>query len=117
MMGATIQAGPTLHRLFAPITHLLPFIECIAGEERTLDSAELEIFSCNSGLRQLKDISPLFDRIWTGEPDVRSFAVVSPTSGDSDRLLRSRISFSIPLMTRWAGISSFSVLVPNGSQL
>lgn len=62
-MGAKLHPSPRVYRVYAPSTHSLPIIKCVAGVE---GEAEVELKSCNSGLCRLKDISPMYQRIWNG---------------------------------------------------
>lgn len=63
-MGAKLHPSPRVYRVFAPSTHSLPIIKCVAGVD---GEAEVELKSCNSGLSLLKHISPLYQRIWNGQ--------------------------------------------------
>ena len=64
LMGAKLHASPKVYRVYAPSTHSLPVIKCVTGVSA---KAEVEIQSVHSGIHQLKDLSPLYQRIWTGE--------------------------------------------------
>lgn len=67
VMGAVIHAGSTVHRIHAPSTHSLPVIRaCYTSPFMSDDqTAEITILSIsNSGICQLKEISPVFSRIW-----------------------------------------------------
>lgn len=63
-MGAKLHPSPRLYRVYAPSTHSLPVIKCVSGVG---GAAELEIKSCHSGLHRLKDLSPLYHRIWNSK--------------------------------------------------
>lgn len=73
LLGASIPASGTLHYVFAPITHAIPFITAIE------DQTELEISTNDSGIRYMGDVSRHFAGIW--EPNFistpLSFHVVS----------------------------------------
>ena len=60
-MGAKLHPSPRVYRVYAPSTHSLPVIKCVAGVE---GEAEIEIKSCHSGIYGLRDLSPLYQRIW-----------------------------------------------------
>lgn len=62
-MGAKLHPSPRVYRVYAPSTHSLPVIKCVAGVG---GEAEIEIKSCHSGIYRLRDISPLYQRIWNG---------------------------------------------------
>lgn len=63
-MGAKLHPSPRLYRVYAPSTHSLPVIKCVAGTDGV---AEIEVKSCHSGLYRLKDLSPLYQRIWNSK--------------------------------------------------
>lgn len=89
VMGAKLHPSSQVYRVYAPSTHSLPVIKCVAGVD---GEAEVELKSCNSGLSRLRDVSPLYQRVWNGENTAadkvslkgaavdsrRSFSVVSP---------------------------------------
>lgn len=60
-MGAKLFACPNLLRVFAPSTHSLPVIKCVSGIE---GYAEIEVRSCFNGISRMREMSPLYDRIW-----------------------------------------------------
>lgn len=62
-MGAKLHPSPRVYRVYAPSTHSLPVIKCVAGVD---GEAEIEVKSCQSGLSRLGDVSPLYQRIWNG---------------------------------------------------
>lgn len=62
-MGAKLHPSPRVYRVYAPSTHSLPVIKCVAGVD---GEAEIEVKSCQSGLFRLRDVSPLYQRIWNG---------------------------------------------------
>lgn len=64
LMGAKLHPSPRVYRVYAPSTHSLPVVKCVAGVE---GEAEIEIKSCHSGIYRLRDISPLYQRVWNGK--------------------------------------------------
>lgn len=83
-MGAKLHPSPASYRVYAPSTHSLPVIKSVAGMD---DYAEVEIRSCSTGLRRLKNLSSLYHRIWNHKDTIsdrnllvgcgrRSFSVV-----------------------------------------
>ncbi|CAG7987932.1 unnamed protein product [Penicillium olsonii] len=82
LMGAKLHASSQLHRVYAPSTHSLPVIKCVSGTD---GEAEVEIKSCNSGLSHLQDLSPLYQRIWTGENTTADKATLQSAPKDSKR--------------------------------
>lgn len=64
LMGAKLHPSPKIYRVYAPSTHSLPVIKCVSGMD---GAAEVEIKSCKSGLSQLRDVSPLYQKIWNGQ--------------------------------------------------
>ncbi|KAJ6166489.1 hypothetical protein N7470_001936 [Penicillium chermesinum] len=94
LMGAKLHPSPKLYRVYAPATHSLPVIKCVSSTD---GAAEVEIKSCKSGLFQLRDLSPLYQRIWNGQNTAadkvtlksapkgsrRTFSVLYTTSDDS----------------------------------
>ncbi|PYH97032.1 polynucleotide 5'-hydroxyl-kinase grc3 [Aspergillus ellipticus CBS 707.79] len=64
LMGAKLHPSSRVYRVYAPSTHSLPVIKCIAGVN---GEAEVEFKSCHSGIYRLKDLSPLYQRIWNGK--------------------------------------------------
>lgn len=91
LMGAKLHPSPRVYRVYAPSTHSLPVIKCVTGVD---GAAEVEFKSCHSGLTRLRDMSPLYQRVWnsgnspadklslkTVRQDVRrTFSVVSMLS-------------------------------------
>ncbi|KAL4785933.1 hypothetical protein BJX76DRAFT_366551 [Aspergillus varians] len=61
LMGAKLHPSPRLYRVYAPSTHSLPVIKCVTGVE---GAAEVEFTSCHSGVSRLRDLSPLYQRVW-----------------------------------------------------
>ncbi|KAA8647215.1 hypothetical protein EYZ11_012039 [Aspergillus tanneri] len=80
LMGAKLHPSTRLYRVYAPSTHSLPVIKCVAGVD---GAAEIEIKSCHSGIYRLRDFSPLYQRIWNGKNtavDKATLKKVSPSS-------------------------------------
>ncbi|KAJ5601766.1 Pre-mRNA cleavage complex II Clp1 [Penicillium lagena] len=63
LMGAKLHPSSRLHRVYAPSTHSLPVIKCVSGVD---GEAEVEIKSCHSGIARLRDLSPLYQKVWNG---------------------------------------------------
>lgn len=63
LMGSKLHPSSRVYRVYAPSTHSLPVIKCVAGVD---GEAEVEVKSCNTGLSRLSDVSPLYQRIWNG---------------------------------------------------
>lgn len=82
LMGAKIHPSPRLYRVYAPSTHSLPVIKCVSGVD---GEAEIEIRSCRSGIHRLRDLSPLYQRIWKGENSYPDRFSLRGVSGDSRR--------------------------------
>lgn len=82
LMGAKIHPSPRLYRVYAPSTHSLPVIKCVSGVD---GEAEVEIRSCHSGIHRLRDLSPLYQRIWKGENSYPDRFSLRGVSGDSRR--------------------------------
>ncbi|EAW11564.1 putative RNA processing protein Grc3 [Aspergillus clavatus NRRL 1] len=64
LMGAKLHPSARVYRVYAPSTHSLPVIKCIAGVD---GEAEIEVKSCHSGIYRLRHLSPLYQRIWNGK--------------------------------------------------
>ncbi|KAJ5684244.1 uncharacterized protein N7477_000589 [Penicillium maclennaniae] len=64
VMGAKMHPSSRVYRVYAPSTHSLPVIKCVSSVD---GEAEVEIKSCSSGLARLRDLSPLYQRIWNGQ--------------------------------------------------
>lgn len=67
IMGASVTASSTVHRVCAPASHALPVIRFSASEE---GHAELSLKQCKDGLKDLRLLSPLFDNIWNEEVEL-----------------------------------------------
>jgi polynucleotide 5'-hydroxyl-kinase GRC3/NOL9 len=88
LMGAKLHPSSRVYRVYAPSTHSLPVIKCVTGVD---GAAEVEFKSCHSGISRLRDLSPLYQRVWNsgntladrlslktlGQDTRRSFSVVS----------------------------------------
>ncbi|KAL4763871.1 putative RNA processing protein Grc3 [Aspergillus foveolatus] len=61
LMGAKLHPSPRVYRVYAPSTHSLPVIKCVTGVN---GAAEVEFKSCHSGITRLRDLSPLYQRLW-----------------------------------------------------
>ncbi|KAI9373292.1 hypothetical protein BJX61DRAFT_390822 [Aspergillus egyptiacus] len=61
IMGAKLHPSPRVYRVYAPSTHSLPVVKCVSGVD---GAAEVEFKSCRSGISRLRDLSPLYQRIW-----------------------------------------------------
>ena len=81
-MGAKLHPSSQLHRVYAPSTHSLPVIKCVAGID---GDAEVEIKSCTSGISRLRDLSPLYQRIWAGENTAADKITLKGAAKDSKR--------------------------------
>lgn len=81
-MGAKLHPSSRVYRVYAPSTHSLPVIKCVAGVN---GEAEVEIKSCNSGLSRLRDVSPLYQRIWNGQNTAADKVTLKGASKDSRR--------------------------------
>ncbi|KAL2868610.1 putative RNA processing protein Grc3 [Aspergillus lucknowensis] len=62
VMGAKLHPSPRVYRVYAPSTHSLPVIKCVSGVD---GAAEVEFRSCHSGIYRLRDLSPLYQRVWS----------------------------------------------------
>ncbi|CAG8377958.1 unnamed protein product [Penicillium salamii] len=82
LMGAKLHASSQLHRVYAPSTHSLPVIKCVSGID---GEAEVEIKSCNDGIAHLQDLSPQYQKIWTGENTAADKATLKGAPKDSRR--------------------------------
>ncbi|KAJ6138559.1 hypothetical protein N7471_005045 [Penicillium samsonianum] len=82
LMGAKLHPSSQLHRVYAPSTHSLPVIKCVAGID---GDAEVEIKTCTSGISRLRDLSPLYQRIWAGENTAADKITLKGAAKDSKR--------------------------------
>ncbi|PLB35662.1 putative RNA processing protein Grc3 [Aspergillus candidus] len=94
LMGAKLHPSPQVYRVYAPSTHSLPVIKCVAGVDGV---AEVEIKSCSTGITRLGDLSPLYQCVWNGKKTPadkftlkqapsscrRSFSVLNTSADDS----------------------------------
>lgn len=82
LMGAKLHPSPRLYRVYAPSTHSLPVVKCVSGVN---GDAEVEIRSCRSGIYRLRDLSPLYQRIWNDESTPSDKLTFKGVSGKSKR--------------------------------
>ncbi|KAJ5661306.1 uncharacterized protein N7484_000678 [Penicillium longicatenatum] len=82
LMGAKLHPSPRVYRVYAPSTHSLPIIKCVSGVD---GEAEVQIKSCNSGLSRLRDVSPLYQKIWNGQNTTADKATLKGASKNSRR--------------------------------
>lgn len=66
LMGAKLHPSPNVYRVYAPATHSLPVIKCVSGVD---GYAEVELTSCRNGIYRLKDLSPLYQRVWNSKTE------------------------------------------------
>ena len=64
-MGSILRPSKRLYRVFAPSSHSLPVIRCLATDT---ESAELRLYPFEAGLRTLELLSPLFGKLWNEGP-------------------------------------------------
>lgn len=88
LSGAILTSANPCHRVYASVTHAIAPLICVYNTRDPYEVCQLELSACNSGIRSLKNISPLFERIWNQKAKVgaasspssigsRSFVVVS----------------------------------------
>jgi len=65
LMGATLHPSKTAHQVFAASSHSLPVLRCLSTD---VDSAEIVLRNCKTGLEGLEKLSPLFGRLWSSQP-------------------------------------------------
>ncbi|KAG9248237.1 hypothetical protein BJ878DRAFT_476672 [Calycina marina] len=65
ILHMTLPASKKRYRVFAPSSHSLPVIRCLATDANV---AEISLHQSKSGLRELETLSPLFARMWNNEP-------------------------------------------------
>lgn len=82
LMGAKLHPSKKSYRVYAPSTHSLPVIKCVSGVD---GEAEVELKSCNNGLARLRDISPLYQRIWNGQNTAADKVTLKGAAKDSRR--------------------------------
>ncbi|OQE28608.1 hypothetical protein PENSTE_c003G08448 [Penicillium steckii] len=82
LMGAKLHPSKKSYRVYAPSTHSLPVIKCVAGVD---GEAEVELKSCNNGLARLRDISPLYQKIWNGQNSAADKVTLKGAAKDSRR--------------------------------
>jgi polynucleotide 5'-hydroxyl-kinase GRC3/NOL9 len=61
IMGSILRPSKRFYRVFAPSSHSLPVIRCLATDT---ESAELRLHPFEAGLRSLELLSPLFGKLW-----------------------------------------------------
>jgi polynucleotide 5'-hydroxyl-kinase GRC3/NOL9 len=82
LMGAKLHPSAEVHRVYAPSTHSLPVIKCVSGID---GEAEVEIKSCSSGIARLRDLSPLYQKIWAGQNTAADNITLKGAAKDSKR--------------------------------
>ncbi|KAH1582177.1 Polynucleotide 5'-hydroxyl-kinase grc3 [Aspergillus fumigatus] len=82
LMGAKLHPSPRLYRVYAPSTHSLPVIKCVAGVD---GESEIEVKSCNSGIYRLRHLSPLYQRIWNGKHTAADKLTLKKVSASTKR--------------------------------
>jgi len=100
VMGAKLHPSSRVYRVYAPSTHSLPVIKCVAGVD---GEAEVEIKSCNSGLSHLRDVSPLYQRIWNGDNTAADKVTLKGISKNSRRTFSvvSDLDFHLRSLQPW----------------
>lgn len=94
LMGAKLHPSPRVYRVYAPSTHSLPVIKCVAGVD---GAAEVEVKSCHNGLSRLRDLSPLYQRIWNGQNTAADKVTLKDAHKNSRRTF-SAVRNDCPLM-------------------
>ncbi|KAH7382823.1 hypothetical protein BKA64DRAFT_629692 [Cadophora sp. MPI-SDFR-AT-0126] len=61
LMGAILQPSKASYRVTAPSSHSLPVLRCLSAD---INSADIVLRNCKSGLEDLDKLSPLFARLW-----------------------------------------------------
>lgn len=64
LLGATLGPSESSYRVFAPSTHSLPVLRCLATD---INDAEIELRQCDSGINLLKSLSSLFGKLWNDD--------------------------------------------------
>ncbi|RHZ68303.1 putative RNA processing protein Grc3 [Aspergillus thermomutatus] len=82
LMGAKLHPSTRLYRVYAPSTHSLPVIKCVAGVD---GEAEIEVKSCNSGIYRLRHLSTLYQRIWNGKNTAADKMMLKKASASTKR--------------------------------
>ncbi|OGE53028.1 hypothetical protein PENARI_c008G07484 [Penicillium arizonense] len=82
LMGAKLHPSADVHRVYAPSTHSLPVIKCVSGID---GEAEVELKSCSSGIARLRDLSPLYQKIWAGQNTAADKITLKGAANDSKR--------------------------------
>lgn len=95
LMGAKLHPSARLHRVYAPSTHSLPVIKCVSGVD---GEAEVEIKSCHSGIARLRDLSPLYQKVWNGNTTAADKLSLKEATKDSRRTFSVVCTFVIIAM-------------------
>lgn len=61
ILHMTLPVSDKRYRIFAPSSHSLPVIRCMATDA---SDAEISLHQCDSGLKALELLSPLYARMW-----------------------------------------------------
>jgi polynucleotide 5'-hydroxyl-kinase GRC3/NOL9 len=61
LMGATLPPSKVSHHVYAPSSHALPVIRCLATD---VYGADIRLRQCDNGLRSLDALSPLYGKLW-----------------------------------------------------
>ncbi|RDW72298.1 putative RNA processing protein Grc3 [Aspergillus mulundensis] len=132
LMGAKLHPSPRVYRVYAPSTHSLPVIKCVTGVD---GGAEVEFKSCHSGITRLRDLSPLYQRVWNsgntpadklslkmaGQDARRTFSVLHTSADDSLKRhlrplhLEKQWSAAIKVLSQRAGRLQVLVCGPKAS--
>lgn len=102
LMGAKLHPSPRSYRVYAPSTHSLPVIKCVAGVD---GEAEIEVKSCHNGIQRLRYLSPLYQRIWNGKNTSADRLTLKKAPASTKR------TFSVVSSSSWAYLYSVSLLL------
>jgi polynucleotide 5'-hydroxyl-kinase GRC3/NOL9 len=105
VMGAKLHPSPRLYRIYAPATHSLPVIKCVSGVD---GSAEVEFKSCHSSIYRLKDLSPLYQRIWNGKNTLADKLTLKNAPPSAKRTF-SVVSALLSLLRFWLNLTSLQL--------
>jgi polynucleotide 5'-hydroxyl-kinase GRC3/NOL9 len=85
-MGSILQPSKQAYRVYAPCSHSLPVIRCLATD---VEAAEIRLHQCDVGLASLEVLSPLFGKLWNDKS--------GPLGMESERLIQNtkRSTFQI----------------------
>ncbi|KAL8789074.1 MAG: hypothetical protein Q9213_001337 [Squamulea squamosa] len=79
LLGAVLHPSSAVYRVFAPSTHSLPVIRSVRNPYGPADQPiEVTITSLRCGIRSLKQVSPMFDRIWNKAIEVSDTNTYEP---------------------------------------